>query len=245
MNSRHVLPLTTVALALVSSLALAAPRDRAPVVTTIPNVTVALGSGLAFGVRASDPDGEAITSFTAADLPAGSTFTLRDATNTMGDFVWDPASGGNFFPVFTACNLLCGSAKVFLTSCEGCFPARLMAFGSNQSLKLSGGANNSWCVQIEPDPFHDPASQILPASIVLHSDGTGSTSQIGADPGSTGALGDKSNNGIQEMTACFARGDLQNLFSNVTAATTAYVTVSGSYVGGGTFLGNLVLPVSP
>jgi len=221
----------------------AAPRDRAPIVYTIPNATVAVGSGLAFSVRASDPDGEAILSFTAANLPPGATFTV-DASNTNGGVNWTPAGAGNFFPVFTACNALCGSATVFLSSCDGCFVAYLTTAGSNQSLKISGGANNAWCLQIQPDS-HSTASQIVPSSIVLHSDGTGSVSQINADPASTGALGDRTNDGIQEMTACFARADLQRLFSNITTTATAYITVSGSVVGGGTFLGNMVLTVSP
>ncbi len=234
----------SLALLLIPCLARATPRDQPPVVSTISNTTVAVGSGLAFGLRASDPDGDPILSFTAADLPPGATFTVNDASNTTANFNWTPTSGGNFFPVFTACNALCGSAKVFLSSCSGCFVAYLTTVGSNQSLRISGGQNNDWCVQVQPD-YHATASQIVPTSIVMHSDGTGSVSQINADPTSTGALGDKTNDGIQEMTACFARADLQRLFSNITAPTTAYVTVSGSFVGGGSFLGNLVLPVSP
>ena len=235
--------IAVLAVELVPSLGRAAPRDHAPFVSTINNTTVNIGSGLAAEVRATDADGDRILSFTASNLPPNCTFSVTDSTNTDGGFEWTPTTVGNFFPVFTACNALCGTATVFLTSCNG-FYGYLTAIGSNQSLKLSGGANNTWCVQVQPS-YQSTADKIIPSSILLHSDGTGSVSQIAADPGSTGALSDKTNDGIQEMTACFARADLRRLFSNITAPTTTYLVLTADLAGGGTVTANLVLPVSP
>ena len=77
--------------------------DTAPTVSAPDTALFAEGSDTDFGVGASDPEGDPITSFTASSLPSGATFTLS-AFNTAGDFEWTPASGqAGIYPVtFTA-----------------------------------------------------------------------------------------------------------------------------------------------
>jgi PKD repeat protein len=73
--------------------ALTVTRTDVPPVVTAPDS--ARGSetlAFNFGVGASDPDGDPITSLTAAPLPSGATFTLS-AFNTAGLFEWTPALG--------------------------------------------------------------------------------------------------------------------------------------------------------
>lgn len=79
--------------------------DRAPVVTA-PATTSAIAGRLAtFSLFASDPDGNPISSLTAAGMPSGATFTAN-AGNTIGTFSWTPSVGqlGNYTIVFTASN---------------------------------------------------------------------------------------------------------------------------------------------
>jgi hypothetical protein len=94
----------------------AAGVDVAPVVTVTPNISGTVGTELSFVVTASDANGDAITSLTAANLPTGATFSAN-ASNTSGTFTWTPSVGqtGTFDVTFTAMNALSGSATAHLT----------------------------------------------------------------------------------------------------------------------------------
>jgi hypothetical protein len=92
--------------------------DRAPTVTAPATQSVNEGSTLTFTVLASDPDGDAITSLTAAGsaITAGGTFTAN-ASNTSGTFNWvtNFSSTGSYSVTFTATNALSGSATTSIT----------------------------------------------------------------------------------------------------------------------------------
>ncbi|MGE5180189.1 MAG: Ig-like domain-containing protein, partial [Bacteroidota bacterium] len=92
--------------------------DAPPVVTAPATESVAEGAPLSFTVTASDPDGDAIASLTAAGtaITAGGSFTA-DASNTIGTFGWTPTSGqaGSYSVTFTASNALSGSATTAIT----------------------------------------------------------------------------------------------------------------------------------
>ncbi|HLQ66507.1 MAG TPA: putative Ig domain-containing protein [Candidatus Limnocylindrales bacterium] len=90
--------------------------DRAPIVNAPPSATGTEGSLLQMCVSASDPDGDAITSLTAAPLPSGATFNASPS-HEVGTFSWTPASGqaGMYNVTFTASNALSGSRTVPIT----------------------------------------------------------------------------------------------------------------------------------
>ena len=90
--------------------------DRAPVVTAPPAASGAESQLLTVQVSAADPDGEAIASLTAADLPPGATFTPGPG-NTTGTLSWTPgfAHSGSYAVSFTATNALSGSATTQVT----------------------------------------------------------------------------------------------------------------------------------
>jgi hypothetical protein len=92
--------------------------DRAPAVAAPSAINGEEGGVIAFSVSASDPDGDAIASFTAEfSLPEGNdaSFTT-DVSKTTGNFVWHPKSGdaGSYSVTFTASNGLSGSATTEL-----------------------------------------------------------------------------------------------------------------------------------
>ncbi|HEY3155118.1 MAG TPA: Ig-like domain-containing protein, partial [Candidatus Eisenbacteria bacterium] len=92
--------------------------DHAPAVAAPSAINGEEGGVIAFSVSASDPDGDAIESFTAEfSLPEGNdaSFTT-DASKTTGNFVWHPKSGdaGSYSVTFTASNGLSGSATTQL-----------------------------------------------------------------------------------------------------------------------------------
>ncbi|HEX7076787.1 MAG TPA: Ig-like domain-containing protein [Candidatus Eisenbacteria bacterium] len=90
--------------------------DRAPSVTAPATESVGDGSNLNFTVSASDPDGDAIASLTAAPLPGSATFTAS-GDNTSGTFDWTPGTAdvGTHNVTFTASNALSGSATTMIT----------------------------------------------------------------------------------------------------------------------------------
>jgi hypothetical protein len=90
--------------------------DRAPVVIAPASAPAWEGLPFSLEVRAADPDGEPITSFTATGLPAGATFTPGPGDST-GRLQWTPAVGqaGDHTLTFTASNALSGSSSTQVT----------------------------------------------------------------------------------------------------------------------------------
>jgi hypothetical protein len=66
------------------------PSNRPPVLSAIGDRTTDEGSGLIFGVIATDSDGDALT-LTASNLPVGATFS--DNGDGTGIFSWTPGYG--------------------------------------------------------------------------------------------------------------------------------------------------------
>ena len=85
--------------------------DRAPVVTAPATLAAMEGVALVVNVSASDPDGEAINSLTAAPIPFGASFTTN-AAHTSGTLNWTPdfTQAGSYPIVFAASNARTGSA---------------------------------------------------------------------------------------------------------------------------------------
>ncbi|HET9250682.1 MAG TPA: putative Ig domain-containing protein [Candidatus Eisenbacteria bacterium] len=90
--------------------------DRAPLATAPATASGSEGTLLTFGVTASDPDLDPITSLDAAPLPPGATFTPNGA-NTSGTFDWTPSftQAGSYNVTFTASNALSGQASTAIT----------------------------------------------------------------------------------------------------------------------------------
>src|SRR6185503_14992899 len=111
--------------------------DRAPVDTAPATASVNEGSLLMVSVTASDPDGDAITSLTAAGtaITAGATFA-PGAGNTTGELTWTPTStqAGSYGVTFTATNALSGSASTAIT---------VIGVGENQNPTVTAPATAS------------------------------------------------------------------------------------------------------
>ena len=90
--------------------------DRAPAVTPPASVSGAEGMPLTISISAVDPDGDAISSLTAAPLPMGATFAAGMG-NVSGTLAWTPdfSQAGAYDVTFTASNLLSGVATTHIT----------------------------------------------------------------------------------------------------------------------------------
>jgi len=102
---------------------LAMAQDRAPVVTAPATQNTCENRLLQFTVGATDPDGDAIASLTAAGtvITAGATFTVG-AGNTSGTLSWTPTftQAGAYGVTFTAQNALTGTASTTITVGNAC-----------------------------------------------------------------------------------------------------------------------------
>lgn len=92
-----------------------ASGDHAPVVTAPTELDASHDKLFQFDVTAVDPEGDAITSLTAAPLPSGATFTPV-VTNLSGKFSWTPTTAqiGDYTVTFTASNAKTGQASTLI-----------------------------------------------------------------------------------------------------------------------------------
>lgn len=111
-------------------------------------------------------------------------------------------------------------------------PARLFVARGNREIRLSSG-KPAWCAQLEAIRSGFNASDVLLSSLVLVSDSTsGPVSRIHVIPGKPSTISDTDGNGIEEVTACFAKQDLQQLFAYVSGKSVERIIVEGSLANG-------------
>jgi PKD domain-containing protein len=111
-------------------------------------------------------------------------------------------------------------------------PARLFVSRGNREIRLSSG-KPAWCAQLEPVHSSFNASDVVLSSLVLVSDSTsGPVSRISAIPGKPSTVADTDGNGIEEVTACFAKQDLQQLFAYVSGKSVERLVVEGLLANG-------------
>jgi len=135
------------------------------------------------------------------------------------------------------------AAAETLVVVRGVLAARAFASGGDAIVRPASGKPTT-CVQIEP---RDAAWRIGDAdlsSIAMRSVGTGTVDRITALADRTALDRDTDKNGIAEISACFAKSDLTQLFSNVTGRRTVQVTLEGKLASGESFEGSMDLPVS-
>ena len=163
--------------------------DRAPVVTAPANRTGIEGSRLSFTISAVDPDGNAITSLSAGNLPLGATF-MPNGTNTGGTLEWTPGSGdgpGPYTVTFTAANAMNASAATVITITEGDRPPVVSAPAAHNG---SEGAALGFTVAAA-DPDGDTITSLiatgLPAGAVFTPSGDKTSGTIVWMPGYSAA----------------------------------------------------------
>ncbi|HEU4724347.1 MAG TPA: putative Ig domain-containing protein, partial [Candidatus Eisenbacteria bacterium] len=163
--------------------------DRSPTLTAPAAVNGTENQPINFTVTASDPDGDAINAFTAAQLPPGASF-VPAMTNTTGAFSWTPFIGqaGTYFVVFTASNALTTSATTQINVASQVFSTLVFTAGGNKTLRL-GSNKAQWCVNVEPVNGIFSLSDISLPSLVLRSTGNGCVSEIHAITGKSAVVG--------------------------------------------------------
>ena len=122
------------------------------------------------------------------------------------------------------------------------YPARVFTTGPNRTFRLFAG-KPTLCVRIEPSEGSFDVGDVQGSTISLASEGTGIVGQILAIAGKATLVGDQDRDGIQDIEACFARADLELLFSGVRGRRTVSATAEGLLSSGRIFRGAVDLEV--
>jgi PKD repeat protein len=200
--------------------------NRGPVASAGGPYSAMAGSPLTLnGAGSSDPDGDALTyNWVYGDGLAGSGVNPVHTYAAVGDYgVALTVSDGSLS------NLATTTASVV-----GILEARAFTGSGYRSIRLSAG-KPQWCANVEPVGRSYTNSAVDLTTLVMKSPGTGSVSQIPAIQEKASISGDHDGNGVDEIEACFSKGDLRQLFGNLTGNTTVQVTIEGGLFAGGLF----------
>jgi hypothetical protein len=130
----------------------------------------------------------------------------------------------------------CTTARI-----SGIFLADTFVLGGNKAIHLTAGRPD-WCLQIQPSPISGgfPLEDVIFSSIRLRY-GAGA---IAPNASKTALGGDTNGDGIQEISACFARADLVTLFSGLPQGlTTVTIGIDGDLISSAKFFGSLEIEV--
>ncbi|MGE5175926.1 MAG: PKD domain-containing protein [Hyphomicrobiales bacterium] len=208
--------------------------NRPPVADAGGPYTSYLDVPVAFdGSGSADPDGDALTyTWNFGDDETGVGATPSHLYPYLGTFpVALTVSDGPLTDVTTT------TAEIVNR-----YEARAFTAGGNRMIRLQAG-KPQWCVQIEPvGGSFDPVSVDL-GTLEMRSPGTGTVDAIRAMGGKSTSLVDRDGNGVDELTACFAKEDLRALFANLQGNQSVPVTFVGTVLGGGEFRAALTVAV--
>jgi hypothetical protein len=133
----------------------------------------------------------------------------------------------------------CGTSSDVTTVTLGQFCAFAFTSGGNKNLRLDSGKPN-WCAQVQPVPGCYANSDVVLSSIVLRYNG----GEIHANTGKSAVSGDVNKDGIEEITACFTKTDLRQLFAGLPAGETQVtVSIAMDLVSGGQVSADLTIRV--
>ncbi len=212
--------------------------DQQPVVAGPTAITVTPGATLSLTRTATDPDGDAIDSFTAnlAALPGSpATFTVS-GSNTSGTVAWTPtvADIGSYVVSFSAANRLVGVGSTTITV-SAVLDAR---FFVADPVKINiGSARPMNCVYLEPVAGSFELTDVDLSTLKMISVGTGDVSEIPAISGKPAVVDDRDHNLVPDLEVCFSKANLRALFGHLSGKNQVPVQLHCQLVSGALFEG--------
>jgi hypothetical protein len=109
---------------------------------------------------------------------------------------------------------------------------------SDRTVRLAS-RRPTWCVRVELDSGHSVADVVLTSLVAKYASG-----EARALADSTKVDGDQDRNGIEEIEACFSKGDLRSLFAGLPSGhNSVTVAVEGDLIDGTGFAGDIAVDV--
>ncbi len=159
--------------------------------------------------------------------------------DAIGAIVSHTYSAEGIYTVTLTVTGTCGSDTGVTTATIAVFCAEAFTRGSDKTIRLSSGKPFS-CVEIEPVGGCYNNADVLFSSIVMRYGG----GEIHAVADKTALSSDIDRDGIQEITACFRKEDLRQLFAGLPAGENfVTVVIAGSLISGGQFAAELQLRI--
>jgi len=203
--------------------------NHAPIANAGGPYTGTIGTNINFnGSGSSDPDGDALTyMWDFGDSQTGTGVTVQHAYAAAGDYtVTLTVSDGSLS------NQAQTTAHVVAS-----FPAFVFAPGGSGNVNLNSGKPQT-CFQVQPVDGDFDINNVDLSSVQM----TFNSNSISAVGSKTATDGDKNNDGILEISACFTKTDLRTLFAGTPTGDYS-VTLTGNLTTGGNFTGNVTLHV--
>ncbi|HEU4335050.1 MAG TPA: T9SS type A sorting domain-containing protein, partial [Candidatus Eisenbacteria bacterium] len=146
---------------------------------------------------------------------------------------------GRFTVTLAVSDGMSSAADATSITIQDVFPARAFTTNANATIRLGSG-KATWCAQIEPEGNAYLNTAVIASTVSMTYGGT----TISADPGKATLDSDRDGNGVQELTACFAKTDLRTLFAGLPkGSSTVTVLMEGDLASGGSFSGHLTVDV--
>jgi PKD repeat protein len=179
------------------------------------------------GSGSSDPDGGSLSyAWNFGDGNAGTGVTPSHTYAAAGSYLVT-------LRVTNSCGRFADAAAT--ANITGtCLDALAFTVGGNDKTSLGAGKPQT-CFQIQPINGSFNLSTVDLSTVVMISQGTGVVSQIHAVANKTAVGGDRNNDGIDEISACFNKADLQQIFSNIQGTQVVSIRLEGNLFTGGSF----------
>ncbi len=212
--------------------------NRAPVADPGGPYAGVVGQALAFdGTGSQDPDGDPLTF----------AWAFGDGGHATGAEVNHAYAAAGAY----ACSLTVTDSGNPPLSAVGTTSATIAAsllgtayvVGTSRTISLVGAAQPTLCVQVEPVADAFTPSQVDLNTLVMKLPNGTPGSEIHAISDRTTPSGDRDQDGIPELTACFRRADVRQLLSEIQGRQTVEVLIEGRLLSGAVFGASLELVV--
>ncbi len=202
------------------------PANRPPTAEAGGPYEGSVGVPIAFDGRdSSDPDGDALAfTWEFGDGESGVGSQPSHAYGAEGDYAVTLMASDGFA---TATDGATAAIRSVL-------PARAFTTPEDRVIRLVSGKPLA-CAQLEPIDRSFDLVAVDVSTVVLRSEGTGSVQEIHTAPGKETLLLDRDRNGVPELSLCFAKGDLRQLFGSVAGTVDVLAQLEGTLITGGAF----------